>query len=78
VTRPTRTLDDLVRHLRNAVAHGRVRFSSDSKDPDDVDVFIEDRKGRGDAEAYWCAQINATDLRRFCMRFLDFIDDAIG
>jgi signal transduction histidine kinase len=38
------TLHQLVRHLRNAVAHGRIRFSSDSRDPNSVMIDIEDGK----------------------------------
>jgi hypothetical protein len=30
------TLGALVRHLRNAVAHGRIKYSSDGRDPNGV------------------------------------------
>jgi hypothetical protein len=36
--RPTEALGDFVRHLRNAIAHGRISFSSDSHDLTEVTV----------------------------------------
>jgi hypothetical protein len=38
------TLGDLVYHLRNAVAHGRLLFSSDSRNPADVRIRAEDAR----------------------------------
>src|SRR5262245_9494858 len=38
------TLDDLVRHLRNAIAHRRVHFSSDDREGGKVEVEFEDSK----------------------------------
>ena len=36
------TLGDLVRHIRNAAAHGRLRFSSDQRDPEAVTIYVDD------------------------------------
>jgi hypothetical protein len=44
--KPTRTLGDLLRHVRNAVAHGRITFTSDSPRMEEVGILIEDKKDR--------------------------------
>ena len=36
------TLGELIRHVRNAIAHRRISFSSDSLDATDVEVTFED------------------------------------
>ncbi len=71
------TLGDLVYHLRNAVAHGHVRFSSDDRDPAQVAIEVEDYKPNAQAP-YWCARITADDLRAFCFRFIDLLENTIG
>jgi hypothetical protein len=73
----TSTLYDLLYHLRNAVAHGRLTFTSDSPHIENVALIVEDKKPN-DPEPYWCANIEAKDLHTFCLRFLDLIDDATG
>jgi len=72
--KPTKTLADILRHLRNAVAHGRLTFTSDSPCLEEVGIMVEDKKKREDPTPYWCAQIGGRDLRGFCVHFLDFID----
>jgi len=74
---PTVTLYDIVYHLRNALAHGRLQFSSDSPRLDDVTIVAED-KLPGHSEINWAAEISAQNLRLFCYRFIDFIEDKIG
>ncbi len=76
--KPTSTLADIIYHLRNAVSHGRLIFTSDSPKIEDVAIIVEDKKRPEDAEPYWRAQISAHDLRTFCLHFLDFIDNTIG
>jgi hypothetical protein len=76
-TRPTVTLGNLLTHLRNAVAHGRISFTSDSRRMDEVGIIVEDKKPR-DLEPYWAAEIRAPELRTFCERLLAFIDETIG
>lgn len=73
----TETLGDLVHHLRNAVAHRRVRFSSDSRDPRDVEVEFTDARTKT-ARPHWRARISADDLLAFCRRFVALVDDTIG
>jgi hypothetical protein len=45
---------------------------------EDVGVLIEDKRNRKDPEPYWCAEIQAPNLRTFCERLLAYIDDTIG
>jgi hypothetical protein len=59
-------LGEFGRRLRNAVAHRRVNFSSDSGDFDKVDITFED-KPNPDAPIDWCTTINAAHLRTFCL-----------
>lgn len=71
------TLYDFVRHLRNAVAHGRLTFSSDSRDPREVFVQIDDCK-TNETIPYWSARIKASDLRDFCLKFIHAVECATG
>lgn len=75
---PTVTLGQLLRHVRNAVAHGRITFTSDSPKMDEVGLLVEDKRNRKDPAPYWIAEIGARQLKVFCGRFLDFIDNTIG
>lgn len=67
------TLGDLVRHLRNAVAHGKMQFSSDSLDPKLVTITVEDFKPKK-KRPYWRAKIGAPKLKDFCLRFIDLLE----
>lgn len=49
------TLGDLVYHLRNAVAHGRITFSSDSRVPSEVVMEAADAQP-GTRKVYWRAR----------------------
>ena len=60
----TNTLGDLLYHLRNAVAHRHLRFSSDSSVLRDVEFTVEDYKPRS-RKAYWRASINCEELETF-------------
>lgn len=71
------TLGDLLRHLRNAVSHRRVRFSSDSLDPGEVTVEFTDAPGEN-APANWGARIGANDLLLFSQQFIKLVDDTVG
>ena len=72
-----KTLSDLIDRVRNATAHGRIKFSSESREPTDVMVTVEDAKSKT-SPVTWRAEILASDLRDFCFRFLDLIEDEIG
>ena len=71
------TLDDLVYHLRNAVAHGNMSFSSESQDIEEVLIEVEDYKNKG-IKLYWRASIGINDLKLFCYKFVDLIEETIG
>jgi hypothetical protein len=76
-TRKTDTLGEIVRHLRNAAAHGRLSFTSDSPDPRDVEIIAEDSPPQS-SDPNWRAKITADQLRCFCFRLLDFIEETVG
>jgi hypothetical protein len=73
----TTTLGQLVHHLRNAISHRRVWFSSDDRNPTEVEIEFADARTRG-AKPYWRARISANDLLIFCRKFVEFVDDAIS
>jgi HEPN pEK499 p136 len=71
------TLGSLAHKLRNAIAHGRLRFSSDSRHIGEVTVQVEDwyPHARG---PHWRARIRAVDLRAFSLRYVALIEDTVG
>jgi hypothetical protein len=71
------TLGRLVYHLRNATAHGRMRYSSDSRDRKQVVVKVEDYKPN-QLSPYWSASMDADQLRDFCLRFVALLENTIG
>jgi hypothetical protein len=71
----TRTLGSLIYHLRNAVAHGRMTFSSDSAEPSEVEIVVEDWK-KNATEPYWRARISGAELQRFCDEFIKLLRSA--
>ena len=66
----TTTLEDLLFHVRNAAAHGRLTFSTDSASVCEVAVTAEDIN--------WRAEIDASELRTFCFRFLEFVNGIVA
>lgn len=71
-TKPSKGLGQLIRNLRNALAHGNVQFSSDDREASNVAISFMSENGD------WQATILAHDLKKFCLRFIDFIDQTIG
>ena len=71
--RKTERLTDLLRHLRNAAAHGRFNFygDPDSRDPGKVMIMVEDQPDGGDVN--WRCSISAESLYDFCIRLCEFI-----
>jgi hypothetical protein len=65
-------LDRLVFHLRNAVSHRRVIFTSDSRELNQVDLVLSDRKNPKGPDD-WQATINAVELRDFVILFAQFL-----
>lgn len=72
------TLGELMRLLRNGVAHGNIRFSSDAKDLQQVFVEVWNYRKRHTPPADWAARIRADKLREFCFRFVELVEQAIG
>jgi hypothetical protein len=68
------TLGDVVHHMRNAAAHRRITFSSDSSDSLQEVIITFSDKRRGDKGTTWCAQVNATDLQVFALKFIDLLE----
>lgn len=77
------TLGELTRHIRNAVAHRRIKFSSDSLDSGDVEIQFEDMRNKKTASnkkaaPNWRATIRADALRTFCLKFAQLVADKLG
>ena len=70
------TLGDLVRHLRNAVAHRRLWFSSEDRDPQGVTIEFADAKTQN-GPCNWRAKISADHLQTFCIRFIKRVNDVV-
>lgn len=69
------TLSELVHRLRNATAHGHLKFSSESRSLHEVEISFWDSKGS--AAPHWTADINARDLYEFCLKFADLVEDVL-
>jgi hypothetical protein len=74
---PTKTLGRLVWHLRNSISHRGLRFTSDDEYLETVAIQVEDKPHKA-AQPNWRAEISGTDLRDFCMRFADLVDQIVG
>jgi hypothetical protein len=72
----TNTVEDFIHHMRNAVAHGRITFSSDSRDLEEVTLTFEDGKP-GSKDIEWRVCIDGKHLRQFCTRFMDLIQKTV-
>jgi hypothetical protein len=66
------TLHDLLFHLRNAISHRRVWFSSDSRKLEEVRITFSDQKPKENA-VYWVATINGADLKEFVLRLAELL-----
>lgn len=67
-------LSDLGRHLRNAISHRRILFSSDSRNLEDVEIrFGDSRNPNGPDE--WSVTINAAELQKFVLLFADLLKE---
>lgn len=71
------TLKTLVHRLRNAIAYGRLVFSSDSRIPGQVTIFITDCNPQS-KQVVWSAYIQADQLLGFCNRFVQRVEDRLG
>lgn len=66
------SFEDHMRHLRNAISHRGVFFSSDSRKPEDVDVTFMDRPSKK-APWNWGATIRADRLEEFAIKFAEYL-----
>jgi hypothetical protein len=71
------TLGVLVWHLRNAISHGALMFTSDDQYLENVAIRAEDKPSKR-APPNWRAEISGTNLREFCVRFAKLIDDIVS
>ena len=76
--RDTTSLRKLNWHLRNAVSHRRIEFSSDDRDMNNVQIEFKDALPQRGAKPNWHAKIFAGDLKQFCDRFLNELEEAVG
>jgi hypothetical protein len=61
-------LGDLIHVLRNAIAHGRIEFDSDSRNPNEVTITFENIP-EGSTEPDWMGKISGDQLIDFCRCF---------
>jgi hypothetical protein len=76
-TNDIKTIGDLIEQLRHAVAHGHVRFDSDSRVPSDVKITFENRRSKNQPPE-WQGEIRADHLSAFCRTFSEFIADSVA
>jgi hypothetical protein len=69
---PSRGLGQLIHVLRNAIAHRNVKFSSDDREASKVAILFASENGD------WHATISARDLKNFCLKFIEFIENTSG
>ena len=72
----TTTLGRLIYHLRNAASHRRLKFSSDEPNSEKVDIEFEDALPGKPVD--WQATIRASDLRAFCNRFSQSLENLVS
>lgn len=69
-SKPVSRLGNLINYLRNAISHGSVSFSSDSKVLDEVQITFENDN--------WSATIRADSLVEFCDHFLATLQSKVA
>jgi len=72
------SLWDLVRYLRNGLAHGHIEFSSDERELAQVFITVSNYRHGRHAAADFVGTIRADALRTFCRKFSDEVIQAIG
>ena len=73
----TKTLGRLTRHLRNAASHRHIKFSSDDREMNMVEIEFEDAK-IDRSPVNWRAKINAADLKEFCRLVTNQLEELVG
>jgi hypothetical protein len=69
------TLGQLITFVRHSIAHGQVRFSSESRQIEEVSVDFSNLPP-GKPQRHWLGSIAAVDLQAFCLKFIEFIDES--
>jgi HEPN pEK499 p136 len=78
----TPNMGELLRHMRNAVCHGRVKFFGEegpnSRFVDDISIMFEDKpmKPPG-ADIDWRVVMEGRDLKRFLFKLLEYLHDGL-
>jgi HEPN pEK499 p136 len=76
----TETIGGLLKHMRNAVCHGLLKFYGDSKEGSDsrklseITIEFSDRKG-DKAPIDWKVTMEGQDLKRFLWHIFDYLND---
>lgn len=67
-------LGQLLRHIRNAVAHAGLRFNTDARELKDTTLYVEDYSTSEDTGEVvrWRAQIECSDLETFCEKLAGY------
>ncbi|MCJ7729588.1 MAG: HEPN family nuclease [Sedimentisphaerales bacterium] len=68
---PAPNLNKLIEHLRNGIAHGRLKFSHDEKGEIES-LLVWDERNR---KKNWQARFNMDELRKFVVKFSDNLID---
>jgi hypothetical protein len=68
----TPDLFQLIRHVRNALSHRRITFSSDSRVLSEVHIYFADRPPKAD-EDNWRADINGDHFAAFVVHFSELL-----
>jgi hypothetical protein len=72
-----KNVGQLIELVRNSVAHGKVTFNSDSKDPTEVTVTFENYPP-GSKKIDWRGAIRADHLASFCRKFSEYVADRVA
>ena len=74
----TKKLKHLVRHLRNAAAHGHFEFTGEpeSRNLSEVGLIVKDQPGENE-KTNWKAKIGGPELYEFCVLLADRIEESI-
>ncbi len=75
--RETTNLGTLLWHVRNAISHRRVTFSSECLVLDEIGFQFEDAPNKSD-QINWRARICGSDLLEFCRKLANLIIDHYG
>jgi hypothetical protein len=67
---PCDTVGQLVEHLRHAVAHGHVKFSSASHNYHDVSIYFSNNPK---SPTKWTGSIRADSLQKFCYQLMKLL-----